>query len=620
MGNLRDESKLRNMQPTDVVLGADKDGCLVNFPPDNFSGSIPITIDTETGDGEELFTEPEVNNFLFKKIKSEDESIEFTTDTDGNIDASVNFPTPPTVDYPVIESEDVGEGVSLRRNLVSKKIGIRTLTSDNFVITEELDGTIKINSAGGGSSTNDWHLDANYTRPSNWTPDETIDGIALPKGTLNDPFLTFDEYLKKTIGSSTGSNINGLYSRVNPRLSNTLKILSDITTDKELEVNFCSIFINNGKKLTYTGTEEYAANTERLWNALVSGGVLTKEIRFTIGGEGTMINRYHAGCILHKTSSTGTTNNIKSILSIQAELSGFTLLEVPDSSTYTLLTREDGSTPLLHGGKQVHGSIEAPTTPLLKIKGKNYDEWGALILGTKFSMQTNIQSHIEVDEDGSITSSCDNIFYMANPNYIGYEKKLYVGLAGMTSDEIELLAGRGDNVFFKPHSSRNVFSTKNNSVLKIDRITTLSDSKYETGVHSIFNLENGSIIYILSKFEELGGGCAVTYINYEGSGNSIKVAGSSQNSHVNYFVKGDSLNSILIDLVDSKINPVYIIRKNTPTLNINTAGTYSAIKNIPINTGLVSIADNATAIAPPYNYIAGMEYFNTTENAVSRVS
>ena len=55
-------------------------------------------------------------------------------------------------------------------------------------------------------------------------------------------------------------------------------------------------------------------------------------------------------------------------------------------------------------------------------------------------------------------------------------------------------------------------------------------------------------------------------------------------------------------------------------LNIDTAGTYSAIKKIPINTGLVNIADNTTAIAPPYNYIAGMEYFNTTENAVSRVS
>ena len=169
MGNLRDESKLRNMQPTDVVLGADKDGCLVNFPPDNFSGSIPISIDTETGDGEELFTEPEVNNFLFKKIKSEDESIEFTTDTDGNIDASVNFPTPPTVDYPVTGAENVktdGNAVGIYKQLSAKKIQLKSLVSEDIIISEDGDD-IRFSLAGGGSSSNDWYLDANFTRPLN---------------------------------------------------------------------------------------------------------------------------------------------------------------------------------------------------------------------------------------------------------------------------------------------------------------------------------------------------------------------------------------------------------------------------------------------------------------------
>lgn len=37
MGNLRDESKLRNMKPTDVILGADEDGCLVNINMPNTS-------------------------------------------------------------------------------------------------------------------------------------------------------------------------------------------------------------------------------------------------------------------------------------------------------------------------------------------------------------------------------------------------------------------------------------------------------------------------------------------------------------------------------------------------------------------------------------------------------
>ena len=196
MGNLRDESKLRNMQPTDVVLGADKDGCLVNFPPDNFSGSIPISIDTETGEGEELFTEPEVNSFLFKKIKSEDESIEFTTDTDGNIDASVNFPTPPTVDYPVTGAENVNtddNAVGIYKQLSVKKIQLKSLVSEDIIISEDGDD-IRFSLAGGGSSSNDWYLDANFQRPTNWVADETISGTPIPKGNLNDPFKTYEEY------------------------------------------------------------------------------------------------------------------------------------------------------------------------------------------------------------------------------------------------------------------------------------------------------------------------------------------------------------------------------------------------------------------------------------------
>ena len=169
MSNLRDDSKLRPMKPTDVVLGADEQGCLVNFPPDNFSGSIPISIDTETGDGEELFTEPEVNRFLFKKLKSKDGSTDVITDTDGNIDLSVNFPPfpeIPTIDYPVIDGQTSGEGIPIYKGLTDKKINIASLYSDDFIITEFQNG-VKINSPGGGSTFNDWYLDATFLRPIN---------------------------------------------------------------------------------------------------------------------------------------------------------------------------------------------------------------------------------------------------------------------------------------------------------------------------------------------------------------------------------------------------------------------------------------------------------------------
>lgn len=611
MGNLRDANKLRPMKPTDVVLGADEQGCLVNFPPDNFSGSIPISIDTETGDGEELFTEPNLNDFLFKKLKSKDNSADVTTDVDGNIDLSVNFPAFPTIDYPVIESEDVGDGTSMRRGLVGKKIGVRTLKSDSFIITTEGDGSVKINSAGGGSSTNDWYLDANYSRPLNWTPDETIDGIPLPKGTLKDPFLTYDEYLKKVIGATAGVN-----SRINPRFPyKTLKIMSYTETDKELEVNTATIELV-GVDLIYTGTETYAADTGRLFDAMPkTGGVLNNLIYFGIVGEGNIINKYHFGAIRHKTSESATITNKGCFLEIVAKGKGLNILEHKDSATYTLMTEGNGTTPFLHGGSQVHGSTQAPTIPLVKIEGKNTGYWSASFIGTKLNIISKTQSNLELD-NSSLVVSADSINYLIDCNYIGYEKKLYTGLSGMTADENELIATTG-GLFFKPYEERAIFKSKNSGELRIERIGTISDARIQIAVNSIFHVENGSSIDVVEKYYDTGGGSAVSLIKYVGTGNTVSLSNSVPSSHIHYFVKGDSANSLSVILKLSQINNVDIIKKNTPTLNINTAGTYSSIKAIPINTGLASFVDNAAAIAA--NYITGMQYFNTTENAVSVV-
>lgn len=620
MGNLRDERKLRNMQPTDVVLGADEDGCLVNFPPDNFSGSIPITIDTETGVGEELFTEPEVNSFLFKKIKSEDESIEITTDTDGNINASVNFPTFPTIDYPVTESEDVGDGISLRRNLVSKKIGVRTLKSDSFIITEEGDGSVKINAAGGGSNSSDYYLDVNFTRPSNWTEKaESIDGIKTAQGTLNDPFKTFEEYLRRCIGETGGSNVNGLYSRVNPKNPNkTLQILSDLTTDKELEINTSRIIFNK-INLVYNGSQTYGADTERLWTAMPkTSGILNREIYFEIGGEGTMTNLYHFGCINHKTSSAGTTSTVRSYFVYSPTGEGITFFESPESATYTGLTNADGS-PFLHSGVQVMGSTQSPTTPILKFDGRNNIFWGASIIGSKITIRTNTQTAIECVNEGSLICSADTFRYLVNANYIGYEKKLYTGLSGITSDETELLVGRS-GLFFRPYSSRKIFSVKGAGNMTIERISTINDSRVQLGVDAIFHTEGGSVINSVEKFSELSGGSAISFVSSIGAGNSISFKNVSQISYINYFVRGDNTNSVNIKFENSQVNNIDKISKTVSALNVNTAGTWSSIKSIPINTGIVNIVNNTAAIAPPYNYINGMAYFNTTENAMSIVS
>lgn len=621
MGNLRDANKLRPMKPTDVVLGADEQGCLVNFPPENFSGSIPVNIDTETGDGQELFTEPQVNDYLFKKIKSKDGSTDVITDTDGNIDLSVNFPPfppfpeIPTVDYPVIESEDVGEGVSLRRNLVSKKIGIRTLKSDSFIITEEIDGSVKINTAGGGSTSDDYYFDANFIRPSNWTEKaESIDGIKTAQGTLNDPFKTFEEYLRRCIGEAGGSNGFGLYSRVNPKNPNkTLKLLSELNTDKVLEINNSTISSGNFQ-ITYTGSENYAADTERLWDAMPkTGGVLNRGIFWGFSGNGSIVNLYHFGAINHKTSVASTTPLIKCFLNITPEIV-LKITESSGSATYTPMTNADGS-PYLHAGIQVQGSTQAPIRPLLRFDGKNNNTWSAEILGGKLEIISCTQSFIELVNGAEVTSSADSINYLVNSRYIGYEKKLYTGLGGMTSDETELLIGR-DGLFFKPYAGRKVFNVAD-GVLRTERISTISDSRNQIAVDSIFHVGANSTLYVLEKYIDTGGGSAISLISSAGTGATVILNNSTQTYYMNFFVKGDNTNPVNVIFENSKVNSIDKIKKNAPTLNVNTVGSWSVVKQIPINTGIASFTNNAAAVAA--NYITGMTYFNTTENAVSKV-
>lgn len=587
MGNLRDENKLRPIRPTDVVLGADEDGCLFNIPPDNFSGSIPISIDTETGDGEELFTEPNVNDFIFKKIKSSDNSADVTTDTDGNIDLSVNFPE---------------------------------IKSDTFVITSDEDGSVNINSAGGGSNSSDWYLDVNFTRPTNWNteqnPKEIIDGIPVPNGSLNDPFKTFDEFLLKAIGETGGSNANGVYSRVNPKVSGkTLQILSDLTTDKILEINDWTYELKDNVTVTYTGAENYAINIERLWNAMPkTAGVLNRGIYFELAGEGRVVNKYHAGVVNHKTSVASTTLTKKCILHITAKGAGLNFIEVPDSSVYTPLTLGDNSTPFTHGGVQVMGSTQTPTTPIIKISGKNNTDWGAIVSGAKLTVITMTQSFIEVD-NGSVTFSNEDFVYFYDRSYIGYEKKLYSGLAGITADESEIIT-EGD-LLFKPYSDRNIFTSNNGSELRFLSISTLSDSSANIAVNSIFKTTGSSVIRCEREFSELGGGNAVSFIESIGDGNIIVINNSQQTSYVNYFAKGSGSNTVNVNFINSRCNPVYFIKKNIGTLTINTSGTFSYIKNTAINSSIVSYADNATAVAA--GLITGMLYFNTTVNGISQV-
>ena len=522
----------------------------------------------------------------------------------------------PTVDYPVIDGQTSGTGTPIYQGLTDKKINIASLYSDDFIIIEFQNG-VKINSPGGGSNSEYWYLDATFSRPVNWeSKAELIDGLPTAKGTLNDPFKTYEEFLRRCIGEIGGSNVNGPYSRVNPKQGAHLRILSDVETDKILEVNNSAIDIMNNKTIIYTGPEEYAADTERLWNAMPkTGGVIDRPINFIISGEGSIVNKFHAGILNHKTSIASTTLDKKCMVYIIAKGQGLNFIEQTDSANYTPLTEGDGVTPITHGGIQILGSTKVPTTPLLRIEGKNNGDWGAVILGTKFNIQTNIQSHFEVD-NGSLTSSADEVMYMINARHIGYETKLYTGKPGMTANEIEILTGRY-GLFFKPYAGRNVFSSKNGSQIRLERISTLPDQKIEIGANSIFHIENGSAINCLSKFEELGGGSAISYINSIGSGNTVEIYNASQSSYTNYFAKGDGVNNINVTLVSSRVNNIGIIKKDTPLLNLNTSGTFSTLKSRPINTQIIEYPDNATAVLA--GLIVGMLYKNTTTGIITQV-
>ena len=627
MGNLRDESKLRNMQPTDVVLGADEDGCLVNFPPDNFSGSIPISIDTETGEGEELFTEPEVNSFLFKKIKSEDESIEFTTDTDGNIDASVNFPTPPTIDYPVNDAENVktdNSAVGIYKQLSAKKIQLKSLVSEDIIISEVGDD-IKFSLAGGGSVSNDWYLDANFVRPLNWStiqnPKEQISGQPVANGTLNDPFKTYEEYLLKRIYGVGGSG-TGTPSKFNPKYpSKTLQILSNISTASDIEVINTNLYLRNSITLTYTGTRDYAIDYSTIFNSLTGGGNLPLTINNTISGEGSITSLNKFGLIYHKSDATKTSNGNSCLLNINPEGKGLFFIEGNDSLSYTNLTNQSGN-PLKNGGIIVGGVNQAPTIPLISIEGNNNGYWNTIVTGTKIFIQTNTQIGIRCFNSGRITSSAERFAYQVGNEKIGYQTRLdntSTGTNAQIVDFFEDVSNGNGKVYYKPYDNYVMFRVEDDSAIRAENLVTEPNGFANAGANSIVSISGTAIFNNVSTMNDVGGAPALNFIKISGSTTSQSFNNSNIASRYFNFIQGDTSNTATVSFKNSQIEPRNI-QTDVLVLNIDTAGTYSAIKNIPINTGLVSIADNATAIAPPYNYIAGMEYFNTTENAVSRVS
>lgn len=654
MGNLRDEDKLRNMQPTDVVLGADEQGCLVNFPPDNFSGSIPVSIDTETGDGEELFTEPEVNSFLFKKLKSKDSSADVITDTDGNIDLSVNFPPfpeIPTIDYPVIDGQTTGAGIPIYKGLTGKKIDIASLYSDDFIITEFENG-VKINSAGGGSSSNDWFIDPYFVRPSNWnTPqnpkeqitylssmnmiDSTVytngQTVPVPSGKLNDPFKTYEEYLLKRIYGA-GTPVTGPYSKVNPAYPTTIiQILNPVHTASDIEVVNTVYHLKNGSPLTYEGSREYAIDNAELFdNMPLIGGKIKFSSWCTIRGEGSIRRTNGFGLLRHKTDKFKTNSTKQFMLELIGEGNGLYFIEWENDSLYHVITKEDGITQLTNGNAPCMGTTQAPVTPLISIEGTNNNYWSARASGTKIFINIKTQIGIHCFNEGCISSLVDNFMFQVNNQRIGYQKRLYGDgvsniMPGITVEEQEIVNhsyhpnNTNGHVFYLPHPDFCVFKGDNIvsglAAFRIEKISTEANGFNNAAADSIIQLNNSQFINQTS-YKDMGGGYALNFLKVTGDFNQTVITNGTILPYYFNMVKGvTGSEDVSVSFVNSSIYPKNI-KRNLSSLVIYTGGAISSIRNTPIMGQLPEYANNTDALV---DLLPGSLYKNSVTKEVTQV-
>lgn len=560
-----------------------------------------------------------------RRLSSEDNSVSIIPSLDANtLDFKVNFPTPPTVDYPVIDGEAVGGGTPIYSGLDNKRIQISSIHSDTLLISKDEDessptyGMITIEAVGNQTS-NDWYLDANYNRPFNWVPDETINGVPLPKGTLNDPFKTYQEYRLKFIGQGV-DGVGQPYDFVNPKYGGKrLQITSNIETDEDMEINNQIINLNK-VYLKYTGTNEYMFDYAKIYDLLPrTGGQLAKSMSVVIGGEGLITRTDRQGIIKHKTSEAETQNYITAVLNLLPSGGGLEIVEGVDNEPYVELTNATGDV-LRNGGAIVKGMNAAPTTPLILIDGNNKYYWSAAAHGTKLFVRTCTQVAWRIKNGGRMTSSVDRLMHSVSNTNVGYIKRLQTGDT-MTPEEQEIFNYRisyqtQGGVLYLPHPTFNVYHLTEGSVFRIEKLDTEPNSFTHTAANSIFYLDGGSHVYNLISMNDVGGGSAINFIEAVGPTTTFTISNGNLLDLYNNLVRGTGSNNVTLQLKNAYIPTVNKISKDIGTLTIDTLGTMSSIKNLPI-ISLNSYADSASAIAA--GMIQGMLYRNTTTGQVTQI-
>lgn len=565
------------------------------------------------------------------------------------------------------------EGISIYEFITASKLHtISKLLGENLIIQKKPNGDILIKALTSGTSSSDWNLDANFQRPENWgqatNPKQSIEystaidniygeirpGEALtvgesyliPTGSLNDPFITYEEFLLAYIYKSGVGAIN----RAKPT-GVVLNVRSNVSTYSTVEVANCK-YVFFATAIYYKGVREYALDTGTILDNLPKdgSGKLTRDSNITLAGEGAgIINENGFGIIRHETDIYMTSNGYMNYLSFNPTALGLEIQESIAGLTYVRLTNAFGA-PLSNGNSPVFGVNQAPVTPLIKIIGCNSGYWSGGFIGTRFSVTTNTQKGIKFENGAKLTSSLQEFAYQISNRNVGYSKKLSKtetapgsGIYNydpptMSAAEKEMVDenyissdGQG-YVFYKPHDEYSMFDIGNKCSFRVENFGTVPNGFIHFAANSIFLMRGNNtdmsedpdllereaaVINNLISYKDTGGGPSLFFIRSQGYNNSIVLTGGSMMSETRTLVESEVGKSFVMTIINMTISNLKQITRSVFPLKIYTSGTLSSIKGIPILTTNNIAEDNDAAILQGLR--PGMLYHNSTTDDLGHV-
>lgn len=485
------------------------------------------------------------------------------------------FPDIPTINYPVIDGENLpysqdNSGYFIFKELKDKKLQFLPLISPNLAIEYLLDVNqipigIQIKTPeSGSSSTSSYFVDETY-QP---TP------TSQPDGSRSRPYTTLTDAVNARIGTGTRLNPNG------PK--GGIVLLSDVTDSINPTINGTTFRIEGGKKYTYTGTNTYIFDYGALFDeAKISSGPLSQHIISYISGEGTITRSSGYGHVQVKNDNTypgASAADPQSLIYIAGEGSGLNFVE-NEGNGYTPLTTKEGN-PLFNGANVVKGANISPSVPMINVVGKGTYYFGLDIAGSLVKIITYSQIALRASQGGGIYEHLDSkIVIDQSSTFIGYQTR---DISGTT-------------VYYTPYSSKNLIESLDGSNVRIDNLSFEPDSPIYHKSNSIFRLTNSSSVSVVQKLFPISNKGAVNFIEYSGNGNIVILNNAQLESTYTNFIKGDNINSIYVEFRNSSANSITNVYNQASTTSITTLGTIGSLKFRYILTSLPLYENNSQA-------------------------